>query len=89
MAYITGTRKDGSEYTPEFVASIDKDACIGCGRCYKACGHGCLGMAMEEDEETDTEKYFMQVVNDDSCIGCLACSTACPKGCFTHEKVEV
>lgn len=89
MAVVTGTRKDGSEWIPLFVVEINKDECIGCGRCFKACGHACLGLMEEDDEETDTERIFMAVVNDDNCIGCSACSTACPKSCFTHTQMEV
>ena len=32
MAYITGLRRDKTEYTPQFVKSIDEETCIGCGR---------------------------------------------------------
>ncbi|MRR38891.1 ferredoxin, partial [bacterium] len=32
MAYITGMRRNKSEYTPEFVVSVDEETCIGCAR---------------------------------------------------------
>jgi len=88
MAYITGTKRDGSEWTPSFVMAINPESCIGCGRCYKACAFDVLMIEEVEDEETDTVKMIMQIENEGSCIGCMACSKACPKGCFTHEPVE-
>ena len=33
MAFITGLTKDGREWTPQFIKAIDKELCIGCGRC--------------------------------------------------------
>lgn len=88
MALITGLRKNGKEWTPKFVDSIDNDSCIGCGRCYKACAHGCLDLNEIEDEESDTVKMVMEVSDAGSCIGCEACIIACPKNCFTHSPME-
>lgn len=85
MAYLESYRKDGSKWTPKFVASLDSAKCIGCGRCFKACAHDVL--TLEEDE--DEGKMFMVIENEAVCIGCLACAKACPKGCFTHAPVEV
>ena len=89
MAYLTGMKKDGSDWTPQFVVSIDSEKCIGCGRCYKACAYEVLNLEELEDEETDTVKMVMEVETDGNCIGCLACGHACPKDCFTHEPMEV
>ena len=86
MAFITGLTKDKQVWTPEFVTSIAKDVCIGCGRCFKACAKGVL--AFEEEEVGDSVKAFMKVLNPGRCIGCGACGRTCPKGCFTFEAVE-
>lgn len=86
MAFITGIRKNGQSWTPKFVKTLDNGSCIACGRCFKACAHGCLALQEVEDEES--ERMFMSIVDDGACIGCEACSKACPKGCFTHETVE-
>lgn len=86
MAFITGTRRDGSSWTPKFVKALDSEVCIACGRCFKACAHACLALQEVEDEES--ERMFMSISNEGACIGCEACSKACPKGCFTHEAVE-
>ncbi|MGO9769566.1 MAG: 4Fe-4S binding protein, partial [Roseiarcus sp.] len=34
MAFVT---RDGSVWTPAYLASIDAAKCIGCGRCFKVC----------------------------------------------------
>lgn len=88
MALITGIRRDGTEWTPKYVVSINEDSCIGCGRCYKACAHNCLNLEEIEDEETDSIKMIMEVSDAGACIGCEACGIACPKNCFTHETME-
>jgi len=89
MAYITGLTRDKQVWTPEFVTSIDKEICIGCGRCFKACAKGILSFEEEVDDDTDTIKAFMKVLNPEKCIGCGACGRTCPKGCFSFEPVEL
>jgi len=86
MAYVKGIRKNGSEWTPAFVESIDAEVCIGCARCYKSCAHQCF--APEELETDDDARMIMVVSNDGKCIGCMACTKACPKGCLTHKPME-
>ncbi len=85
MGYITGTRRNMTEYTPQFVMSIDEETCIGCGRCFKVCAHEVL--AFEEVDEDDSAKMFMKVDNPGNCIGCQACGRTCAKKCFTFEPV--
>lgn len=86
MAIIVGTRRNGTSWVPKFVASLNSESCIACGRCFKACAHGCL--ALQEIEDDDAERMLMSIVNEGTCIGCEACSKACPKGCFTHVTIE-
>lgn len=86
MATIIGTRRNGTSWTPKFVTGLDSKTCIACGRCFKACAHGCLELQDVEDEDAD--RMFMAIVNEGACIGCEACSKACPKGCFTHAAIE-
>lgn len=83
MGYITGTRRNGNEYTPLFITGIDEETCIGCGRCFKVCAHEVL--AFEEVDEDDSAKMFMKVDNPGNCIGCQACGRTCAKNCFTFE----
>jgi Nif-specific ferredoxin III len=77
-------KKNGSEWVQEFIESLNKEDCIACGRCYKACPSGV--MTLEEDEDEDGEDImFMVIVNDGECIGCKVCAKVCPKGCFEHS----
>ena len=85
MAYITGLTRDKSEWTPEFVKSIDDDLCIGCGRCYNVCAHDVLGF--KEVDEDDSAKMFMQIDNPGNCVGCQACGRTCSKKAFSFEPV--
>ena len=87
MAYLMARTKGGGEWVQKFVMSLDKDNCIACGRCYKACPSSVMTLHSEEDEDGDEVK-FMVLVNDENCIGCLACSKVCPKGCFKHEAIS-
>ncbi|ABQ25407.1 ferredoxin III, nif-specific [Geotalea uraniireducens] len=85
MAYITGLRRNKTEYTPEFIKTIDAETCIGCARCFKVCAHDVL--TFEEVDEDDSAKMYMKVSNPDNCIGCQACGRTCSKKCFAFEPV--
>lgn len=53
---------------------IDREVCIGCGRCYTSCmdgGH----QAIEFDLETRKPRMI-----GPKCVGCLLCSLVCPTG---------
>ena len=93
--FIQGTTKGGQSWTPKFVDSLNQKACIGCGRCYKVCGHGVLNMiGITEDgdivdaQDDDAEKKVMTIANGDNCIGCESCSKVCGKSCFTHAHAK-
>lgn len=95
MALITGIDRSGKSWTPEFVTALNRDECIGCGRCIKGCGRDVLEMiGLDEDgDEVDAfddevEKRVMTIKAPENCIGCLACARLCPKGCYTHEALE-
>jgi len=81
--------RDGREWTPRYLESIDHDACIGCGRCYKVCGQGVLAPVekpvdddFDEDEECATT--VMSVGDAGACIGCEACAKVCAKKASRH-----
>ncbi len=96
MATLTGLTFSGKTWTPKFVQEIDQHKCIGCGRCFKICGHNVLtlravddeGEFVEDEDDGDVEKKVMTVSNADNCIGCEACSRICPKNCYTHVTVD-
>jgi Nif-specific ferredoxin III len=97
MATLTGLTFGSKSWTPKFVQEIDQDRCIGCGRCFKACGRDVLllramneeGEFVENEEEDEIEKKVMTILNQDNCIGCQACSRVCPKNCYTHASMAL
>ena len=96
MSAVTGLTFGGKTWTPEFAQEIDKDKCIGCGRCYKACGYNVLtlkaldedGEFVDDEDDDEIERKVMVVANKDNCIGCKACSRICPKNCYTHAALN-
>ncbi len=101
MAFVT---RDGSVWTPAYLASIDAAKCIGCGRCFKVCSrevmhlHGVddagrvLGKVTDDDDDDDFDgelsRKIMIVDNAGACIGCGACARVCPKDSQTHLAPE-
>jgi dihydropyrimidine dehydrogenase (NAD+) subunit PreA len=66
-------------------AVIDKDKCIGCGRCYISCedtSHQAIAML---DQGDGTNLYEIKT---DDCVGCNLCMHVCPvEDCITMEPV--
>lgn len=98
MNAFTVTLPSGVEWTPSFVASIDQDKCIGCGRCFKVCGRQVLqlrgvdedGAFVDADEDEDEyEKKVMTIARKENCIGCQACATVCSRKCITHAPLTI
>lgn len=101
MSVVAYTR-GGVEYIPEFLTAIDKEKCIGCGRCYKVCGrdvmtlHGLTedgevvrpGTDEYDDVEDEIVKSIMAMIAPDQCIGCGACARVCPSDCQTHAALD-
>ena len=96
------TLPSGETWTPSFVASLDDEKCIGCGRCFKVCPRGVLelvGMTEDgeritvdvdgDDDDEEYEKKVMTIAHQALCIGCTACSKICPKKCYTHAVAVV
>lgn len=96
MAQLTGITLGGNPWTPNFVQEINQSKCIGCGRCFKACGRDVLllramndeGEFVEDEDEDEVERKVMAIVHPELCIGCQACSRVCPKDCYTHAPQE-
>ncbi|MDZ7966251.1 MULTISPECIES: ferredoxin III, nif-specific [unclassified Nostoc] len=96
MAQLTGLTFGGKAWTPKFAQEIDKDKCIGCGRCIKVCGYNVLGLKalneegefVEDEDDEEIERKVMAVTSPDNCIGCEACSRICPKNCYTHVALN-
>ena len=64
---ISVTMPDGRSWVPRFVQALNRDKCIGCGRCYRVCGRDVLrlvgltddgqtvAIAVGEDDDDDGE----------------------------------
>jgi len=85
VAFVTGLTRNKQSWTPEFITAIDRESCIGCGRCIKGCAHDVL--SYHELSGDDSCKTFMTVKNPGNCIGCGACTRTCPKKCITLEPM--
>lgn len=60
--------KDRKAFFTPLPPKIDKEKCIGCGKCVKHCIYGAL--SLNEDKKS--------VVNGKKCYGCGLCVTYCP-----------
>ena len=60
---------------------INKDLCVGCGRCYISCYDGAHQAMMwnEEDRRPDCDH--------DKCVGCHLCALVCPVGAISKGEV--
>lgn len=101
MSTFNVTLPSGATWTPTFVAALDEEKCIGCGRCFKVCPRGVLelvgldeegehiALSGDEDEDDEIERKVMTIAHQALCIGCTACSKVCPKKCYTHAPASV
>ena len=82
--------RDGREWVPMYLESIDARVCIGCGRCYKVCGRGVLApveMEWDDDEDEDDEDVtstVMSIIDAGACVGCESCAKVCVKNAPAH-----
>lgn len=85
-------RKNGTAYAPKYIAALESQKCIGCGRCFKVCGESVFALidradlGMEDDDYEDEGAMVMTVKDDGNCVGCAACSRVCPKGCHSYAQ---
>jgi Nif-specific ferredoxin III len=88
----THLTRDGREWTPYYLESIDDEECIGCGRCYKVCAQDVLkmrgvndeGEIVDIDEDDDAERMIMTIADKGNCIGCRACERVCSKKAMSY-----
>lgn len=70
--------------TSNYIASVNEDACIGCGKCAKACPIEAIAMFAAETREA--KKKQEPRVDTSICIGCGVCALKCPKKACTLAK---
>ena len=59
---------------------VDKEACVGCGRCFISCRDG-GHQALVWNEESRRPK-----LNGARCVGCGLCSLVCPRGAIHQSR---
>lgn len=93
MSYVTGLTLGHEPWTPQFLREISWATCLGCGRCFKACGRGVMSLIAlndegeivdEDDDDDEIERKVMSIVKAENCIGCQACDRVCPKQCHSY-----
>lgn len=94
MADYTITLPSGVEWTPQFIAAINQEKCIGCGRCFKTCARDVLQLmavndegemfAVEEDDDEEYEKKVMNIAHPENCVGCESCNNNCARSLISY-----
>ena len=71
---------------------IDRDKCIGCGRCYISCqdgGHQAIAFDTEESlpaQAADGKVLRQPRIIGNKCVGCHLCRLVCPTGAINTTK---
>lgn len=94
MADYTITLPSGVEWTPQFIAAINQEKCIGCGRCFKTCARDVLQLmavndegemfAVEDDDDEEYEKKVMNIAHPENCVGCESCNNNCARSLISY-----
>ena len=58
------------------LAFVDKNICVACGVCMKACPKDAISIYRGCYAAVDAAK----------CVGCALCAKACPAGCITLKE---
>lgn len=94
MANYTVTLPSGVEWTPQFIAAINQEKCIGCGRCFKTCAREVLQLmavndegemfAIDPDDDEEYDKQVMSIAHPENCVGCESCGNNCAKRLISY-----
>lgn len=69
----------GTLLKSNFYASVDSEACIGCGKCLPRCPMTAISLSGRGRQRTAS-------VNPERCIGCGLCVSACPVGAISMRS---
>jgi ferredoxin len=73
--------------TSTYIAGINAESCVGCGKCAKACPIDVI--AMHDVEVPGSRKKKDARVDTAICIGCGVCALKCPtKACFLTKREQ-
>lgn len=61
------------------LAIVDKNICVACGACRKACPKGAISIF----------RGCYAVVDETKCVGCGLCAKTCPAGCIAVRERSV
>jgi Fe-S-cluster-containing hydrogenase component 2 len=81
---LSGISKFGYPHTvvtSNFIAQVDKERCVGCGKCAKAC---CIdAIEMDKIENPTTKKKKNPRLDSSICLGCGVCAIKCSSGAMS------
>jgi heterodisulfide reductase subunit A-like polyferredoxin len=63
----------------EFVASVDREKCAGCGQCAEKCQFSAIS-------DTEDSGESRAVIDSHACYGCGLCRNACPVGAIALKS---
>ncbi|NMG42898.1 ferredoxin III, nif-specific [Aromatoleum toluvorans] len=94
MSHYTVKLPSGVIWTPRFIAAINQEKCIGCGRCFKTCAREVLQLmamdddgelvAIDADDDEEYEKKVMSIAQPENCVGCESCNNNCARRCISY-----
>lgn len=61
------------------IVFVDKNRCVACGVCIKACPKSAISVY----------RGCYATVDDAKCVGCGICTKACPVGCIEAKEREI
>jgi Pyruvate/2-oxoacid:ferredoxin oxidoreductase delta subunit len=70
--------------TSSFVANLDEETCVGCGKCAKVCPTYCLTMTSAASSENPKQKKPQ--IDRSICLGCGVCGLQCETSAISLVK---
>lgn len=73
-------------------AFIDKESCIGCGKCKSVCPYDAIGRRVRPCSlacgvnAIDTDEHGNAVINNEKCVSCGMCMVNCPFGAIADKS---